>query len=401
MLLRIFIIINILLVALDSVLAATKFDEGEYFLDESGKHKIHVLVLDPKKYDMQLVSSHDSVFGRRTVDEITQSANGDIGVNAGFFEIGKSRDGMPSGALIIDGKFYGMQGRNLPCIIQRKGQVSIENFHPKLNISIERKDIKINQFNKFIINQKVYLYNDNWGKTTLSSHDNRQEIVIGNDNRIIAFNRHGNSHIPAEGHVISLAKGHVNKLDDNIIGKEAKFNWSPKFTDDKETSVILGIPRLIENGLVIKGLNDAEANARTAFGITKEGHYVIVVVEHFNMQDIKNLTLQDVREMLKDEKIAANEISVADLKKLIQDKMQSSASVVGFTTKELAEYMLKKGCVNAINLDGGGSSSLYMNGRFVNTAFGDVDEGKGMQVYRAVANALVFKRWSSGAQESK
>lgn len=391
MFLRICLIISFLFIYLNNSSATYQITGEDYSVEKFERHKVHLLVLDPTKYDMQIVSSHDSVFGRRTVDKITESANGDIGVNAGFFEIGKSRDGMPSGALIINGKFYGMQSRNLPCIIKHGDSVTIENFQPRLNISIAKENISIDQFNKFIVNKKIYIYNDAWGKTTLSSYDNRREIVIDRDNKIIELNNHGNSIIPKGGHVISLPSG-SGKLTNNIVGKKAKFNWSPKFTDYDNTSVILGIPKLIDNGTIIDGLNKLEVSARTAFGITKEGKYVIVVVEHFNMQDIKNLTLNDVKEMLKDEKISTNEISVAELKNLIHDKMQSNASVVGFTTQQLAEYMLSKGCVGAINLDGGGSSSLYLNGKFVNTSFGDIDEGQGIQMYRAVANALVFKR---------
>ena len=38
----------------------------------------------------------------------------------------------------------------------------------------------------------------------------------------------------------------------------------------------------------------------------------------------------------------------------------------GMTLKELAEFMLSIGCVNAINLDGGGSTRLLHNGAAIN-----------------------------------
>lgn len=38
----------------------------------------------------------------------------------------------------------------------------------------------------------------------------------------------------------------------------------------------------------------------------------------------------------------------------------------GFTLKELSEILINKGCVTAYNLDGGGSSTMFFNGKVVN-----------------------------------
>ena len=41
-------------------------------------------------------------------------------------------------------------------------------------------------------------------------------------------------------------------------------------------------------------------------------------------------------------------------------------SSVGFTLLELAQFMLEQGAVDALNLDGGGSSEMVIDGRIVN-----------------------------------
>jgi exopolysaccharide biosynthesis protein len=56
---------------------------------------------------------------------------------------------------------------------------------------------------------------------------------------------------------------------------------------------------------------------------------------------------------------------------------------VGMTFSELASLMLKLGCKDAMNLDGGGSSTLWLNGKVVNHP-----SSKG--VLRQVANTLVL-----------
>ena len=41
-------------------------------------------------------------------------------------------------------------------------------------------------------------------------------------------------------------------------------------------------------------------------------------------------------------------------------------SSIGMTLRELAGFMQSIGCVNAMNLDGGGSTVMYVNGKVVN-----------------------------------
>ena len=37
------------------------------------------------------------------------------------------------------------------------------------------------------------------------------------------------------------------------------------------------------------------------------------------------------------------------------------------TLAELSDYMLKLGCSDALNLDGGGSATIWLNGKVVNS----------------------------------
>ncbi|MCX8155893.1 MAG: phosphodiester glycosidase family protein [Verrucomicrobiae bacterium] len=57
---------------------------------------------------------------------------------------------------------------------------------------------------------------------------------------------------------------------------------------------------------------------------------------------------------------------------------------LGMTYRELAEYFVKLGCTDALNLDGGGSASMWVNGRIVNSP----SQGR----ERPAANALFLIR---------
>jgi exopolysaccharide biosynthesis protein len=60
----------------------------------------------------------------------------------------------------------------------------------------------------------------------------------------------------------------------------------------------------------------------------------------------------------------------------------------GMTMKELAELMLELGCIEALNLDGGGSSTMVVEGMVINEPCGKIQED-GKQV-EAVSDAILI-----------
>ena len=58
----------------------------------------------------------------------------------------------------------------------------------------------------------------------------------------------------------------------------------------------------------------------------------------------------------------------------------------GMTLPELANYLRGLGCDEAINMDGGGSSTLWYNGQVINSP----SDNPGKREERKVANALVI-----------
>lgn len=100
-------------------------------------------------------------------------------------------------------------------------------------------------------------------------------------------------------------------------------------------------PALVENGVVTVQESDpddletiAGRNPRTAIGMIEPLHYVFVVVDGRNRES------------------------------------------AGYTFYELANVMLDYGCIEAYNLDGGGSSTLYFNGKVINTPTDGITVGE-------------------------
>ena len=69
--------------------------------------------------------------------------------------------------------------------------------------------------------------------------------------------------------------------------------------------------------------------------------------------------------------------------------VDKTAHFEGMTIYELAELMQWLGCVHALNLDGGGSSTLIYEGMIKNSPCGDEEEGAGQNITRRVSDALV------------
>lgn len=189
---------------------------------------------------------------------------------------------------------------------------------------------------------------------------------------------------------ISLPEVNINdsvKLNLEFIDKDGKpINLS------KTASVVTGIPVLVQNGKnIVDNLkqNDS-AHARTALGVRNDGTIVIVVAEHIYKQHVKDLKLVQARLILRKEKgVTFEKLTLPEALKILEKHLVND-TIVGLTTPELADYMLSLGCESAINLDGGGSSTLFMGGKIVNNVTGDEDEALGEHTVRPVSDAIVI-----------
>lgn len=129
-------------------------------------------------------------------------------------------------------------------------------------------------------------------------------------------------------------------------------------------SIVSGIPLLIQDGEINPELAKKTSgfylnnHARTAIGIKANGTIVLVVAEHHTQRNSEGI----------------------------------DHGIQGLSILALAQLMKELGCQDALNLDGGGSSTLWLNGRVVNQPVGDVDEAEGQKTLRAISDAIIFKK---------
>lgn len=159
---------------------------------------------------------------------------------------------------------------------------------------------------------------------------------------------------------IGWSMGGQSVIMDRVL---ASRNENCELTTDKQIAeewqelehIVGGTPLLIKNGALIEDYSPeqtlksfiANRHPRTAVGVKANGEWVFVVV------DGKFLGF-----------------------------------LGGMSIKKLAQFMLNLGCVHALNLDGGGSSTMVLEGRVVNRPSGKLRE-RGKRV-EAVSDAILI-----------
>ena len=277
-----------------------------------------------KNYEvMPARASNYSLHSKSTLRTIAGRTNSIVAINGGFF---KPQSGLPLGTLMIDGKIYTgpVYNRVALGIFDDGYDVSRVEFDGVIRGN--GKEIKIDNINQpRMLSSYVLAYTRDWGTYAPVSPKNGVQLQISG-NKIISASANPLS-IPHDGYVLVGPKDKLSALF-GASYVEMELGISPKWENVKH--IISGGPYLVKNGDVYVDVSEEKLlaiggrNPRSAIGYTADNDLIIVAV--------------DGRE----------------------------GSSVGLTLNELASFMKSLGCINAINLDGGGSTVMYVNGSIVN-----------------------------------
>ena len=264
-----------------------------------------------------------SLHNKSTVRSIAGRTNSIVAVNGGYF---KPQTGVPLGTLMIDGKIYTgpVYDRVALGIFEDRYEIGRVRFEG--SITGNNQTIKIDNINQpRMLSSYVLAYTRDWGKYAPVSPRYGVQLQI-RGNKITAASANP-LFIPEDGYVLVGPKSVLGKLF-GAEEIEMRIGTNPQWNDVKH--IISGGPYLVKNGNVFVDIKEEKLlaiggrNPRTAIGYTSDNNLIIVTA--------------DGRE----------------------------GSSVGMTLWELGSLMKSLGCVNAINLDGGGSTVMYVNGQIVN-----------------------------------
>lgn len=289
--------------------------------------KINVVEIDSKlakNYEFTPALASNTLANKRTITTIAKNTDSIVALNGTFF---KPQTGVPLGTLMINEKMLTGPIYDRVAFGVFDDGYDIARVQLNATLSAKNKKITVNNINQpRMLSTYVLAYTPEWGEFAPPVPKYGLQFAVEN-NKVTNIST-SPLKIPQDGYVIVgpasvLAQFKLDeKVDLNIL-------TNPEWKNVKH--IISGGPYLVKNNEVFVDMTAQKLgaiggkNPRSAIGYTADGTLVLVAV--------------DGRE----------------------------GSSVGMTLMQLANFMKSVGCVQAMNLDGGGSTVMYVNGKIVNS----------------------------------
>ncbi len=310
---------------------------------------INVIKADMKdtRVETRVVMAEAGLGHTQTLSSMARNNMATAGINGGFFSI--SKRAIPTDTFIFDGRIISKGMRDPAAFgLFNKQQAFIDTFTPYTFVTLAKNAA---QFNIEAVNHEtgvgIIMYTPDYGTETGTS-GNAVEYTVKAENGkdIIQGVYSGNAPIPPDGYVISyqgttgtlanLTKGEVISVD----------TYYPPGYENIQAMMGCG-PLLVRNGVIqspnltFLQANLAQPQPRSAIGITADRHLLLVAVDGRN-----------------------------------------AGGSVGMRYDELAALLKELGARDAMALDGGGSTALYVGNQVVNVPSGGNE--------RNIANAVLI-----------
>jgi exopolysaccharide biosynthesis protein len=329
----------------------------------TGPWLINVLRIDLRRARLKLVHALDEGVGMETVSSMAARFRALAATNGGYFRLTGPYRGESIGLLVLDRELISepYNDRAEFGLIDAGDKTEIIFGHLKFSGEISVGSVKrsVQGLNRPLAPDDLIIFTPRFHRSSLTNPDGI-EVVVRRNKVVSVDDLKGSSEIPVDGFVISAVgqsrewmKTHVRK------GSKITFSWrlNPIEADEKDWkraySMLGGGPQLIKGGKLaitykqekmVAGF-DTDRHPRTAIAKLGSGKLLLVTV----------------------------------------DGRQPGVST-GMSLYMLADLLLELGAVEAINLDGGGSTTMVIHNKIVNRPSDQTGE-------RPVSDAiLVFPR---------
>ncbi|MEE9095140.1 phosphodiester glycosidase family protein [Pseudarthrobacter phenanthrenivorans] len=343
--------------------------------NDRGPWNLQVLTIDPKEFHGDLTSSFGpNLEDRETTSQLSAAAGALAAVNGGFFTMDPAAGapGDPAGTAVHDGKVLSEPVGDRPSLVLDKNSTSIKRLHWHGTVAapgsadlpldgIDRvpglirncggtndtpTNLPLHDFTCTDANEIVYFTPD-FGPTTPTGPG--LEVVLDAQGTVTAVNHARGTALPAGAQSLQAIGTDADKLAALAIpGKKLKVDTDLLTEDGKiltttpTTDVVNGGPTLVQNGQLdvtakrdgMVRSNDSNSffygwvhkrNPRTFAGVDAQGRTLLVTA----------------------------------------DGRQTTS--LGLSLNEEAHVAKSLGMVNAMNLDGGGSTTMVQSGQVTNS----------------------------------
>jgi hypothetical protein len=322
---------------------------------------IHVVKIDRKRADLQFETTVGASrqIGMSLVSDQLKKVSPDFGravaaVNGDFYRVENKYQGDPYGVQILHGELISAPVSTRSCFwIGADGEPRITNVFPNFTATLPGGQLIPFGLNEDRAKDAVVLYSAANGLTTGTSGGTEIVLARGTNEWLpLQIGRNystvvkeiraaGDTKLDADTLVLS-AGPKVSQVAGLKVGDAVTISTGTSPGMAGSLTAIGGGPALIHGAAVGKFSGLQKREPRTALGWNKDYYFLVVV-----------------------------------------DGRQRTS--VGMTFAELAKYMHEKlGCEEALNLDGGGSATMWVFGHVMNSP----SEGR----ERPAANALVVVR---------
>jgi exopolysaccharide biosynthesis protein len=305
---------------------------------------IHVLRIDPARARLDVVHARDDAVGRETVSAIAARHHAIAAINGGYFRMTGDFAGDSTGTLQIDGRILSEpdRGRAAVGLVRTGNSTRVVMGHVTWagSITAGGRRQRLNGINRPRGKNELVLFTPEFSDTTLTDASGT-EAVVRNGKAIDVRDLAGSTPIPADGFIVS-ATGTLRAwvqasmkpgvkvavaLALKPVDRMARNPW-------QAAEDILGAgPMLVTAGRV--GITAAREKMLPTFRSDRHPRTAVA-------------TLRDGRILL-----------------VVVDGRQPALSI-GMSLDELAQFLIDLGAVEAINMDGGGSTTMVVRDVIVN-----------------------------------
>lgn len=314
-------------------------------VNTEGPISIWMLRLDPARVDLQLALANDEIVGTETVPEIAARHNALAAINAGFF----AANGDPAGVMTLDGRLVSDTRRPRGAVGITREASGLKLIYGRLRATAKLTiqggrapaSIDIDGVDTTRALGKLMLFTPSYNEDTDTAKGGLEWVVSGQPLRVVSGpHREGKTPIPRNGFVLSfggakpsaalarLKRGTRVTLTTAYDPVEGELESWPSAQD-----IVGGAGLLVRDGRYLdewtmealtKGFPETR-HPRTMIGTAKDGAIWLIAV----------------------------------------DGRQPQLSI-GMTFAELQALARRLDLVDALNLDGGGSTTMWAQGTVLN-----------------------------------
>ncbi|MEG2583452.1 MAG: phosphodiester glycosidase family protein, partial [Oscillospiraceae bacterium] len=340
--------------------------------DSVGQQVENYFEYTPNSDVLPIIANGTSVYGKRTLSQANNSLNSlgintAMGINADFFSF---KTGVPMSHTIIDGSVLTKDTGYMPAIgFNADGTAFISTLAIDTLLKSRNGNFSVGCINKYRQPWFIYLFDSRYGDKTMSEGWGIN-VTLGNVSDQFRLNNSvtavvegisegdGSVPIPQGKIILSVSADAPQELKDNlqnlVVGETVTIDTGEATGDERWLSAkyatgCLG-GTLVRDGKI--AVEDESAAPRTAVGIKENGNIIFYTL----------------------------------------DGRQSGYSF-GARKETLAQRMLELGCVDAVNLDGGGSTT--MGGVYPETTDFKILNSPSEGALRACSNFIFLQKMNS------